>query len=66
MSRLGGEFLPEGVVVVRGNLIVVSDAVLKSLEGDEGLWVWDFIFLDVLGNRGSFWSLGGGHDSSGT
>jgi hypothetical protein len=41
--------IPEAVIVVRRKFIVVSDSILQGIEGDEGLRLWDLVFLAEVG-----------------
>ena len=37
--------VPEAVVIIRCQLIVMSDAIFQSIERDEWLWLRDLVFV---------------------
>jgi hypothetical protein len=43
--------IPERVIVVGSELVMVSDAIFEGIEGDKGFGFWDLVVFNLLLGR---------------
>ncbi len=43
-----GRYLPEGIIVIGSEFVVVSDALFECVELDEGFGLVDLVFADYF------------------